>query len=125
METFEEMEARHLRERIEMRKRCMTDSYNQGLLGRSVVQFAGQQSNIIERHTLYICERHGVTREQLKSPERTKDIVRARQELMHLLICAGMSVAGIGRYLNRDHTTILHGVRAHKKRNGIEQAASE
>ena len=61
--------------------------------------------------------RHGVTVAQLKSDCRARDVIVARQEAMWR--CHGekrWSLKQIGRALNRDHSTILHGVRAHEKR---------
>lgn len=61
---------------------------------------------------------------QLIGPCRSQSLARARQELMWILRRQGRwSLPQIGRFLGcRDHTTILHGVRAHQKR--LDEKAS-
>lgn len=60
---------------------------------------------------------YGVSVADLRGPARTKGIAHARQHAMYLMAQQPhLSLPQIGRYLNRDHTTILHGVRAHKAR---------
>ena len=60
----------------------------------------------------------GVSLADLRSPSRQRAVAWPRQELMWALRCtAGWSLPRIGRYLGgRDHTTVLHGIRAHAKR---------
>jgi len=55
---------------------------------------------------------------QLIGPGRTQSLAWARQELMWLLRRQERwSLPQIGRFLGcRDHTTILHGIRAHQAR---------
>lgn len=61
---------------------------------------------------------YGFTVHELRGPGRTKGIAHARQHAMYLMAQQPhLSLPQIGRYLGgRDHTTILHGVRAHKAR---------
>lgn len=62
-----------------------------------------------------VCEKHHVTLAELQSPLRYKPIVRARWELMARAYSeTGASFPAIGRFLNRDHTTVMHGVLKHK-----------
>lgn len=49
---------------------------------------------------------------------KKKKIAEARQLVMYLANRGGMSLSDIGRALNRDHTTVMHGVRAEAKRRG-------
>lgn len=69
------------------------------------------------------CERHQISMAQLLSSARSAYIVRARQEVMyrahHEL---GVSLPVIGHFLHRDHTTVLHGVRAHAERLTLRAA---
>ncbi len=52
-----------------------------------------------------------VDRGRLLGPGRTKEVALARQILMHLLRnISGMSLPQIGELLQRDHTTVLHGI---------------
>lgn len=66
------------------------------------------------------CIRHGVSGSEIVSQSRRKHIVRARQEAMYLIYDnTTLSLPRIGHKLGgRDHTTVLHGCRAHAKRTG-------
>ena len=65
---------------------------------------------------LEVCERYGVTLADLKGPRRLRLLSAARQEFMALAYeLPHASLPVIGRFLDRDHTTILHGVRRHRK----------
>lgn len=58
-----------------------------------------------------------VSEKDLQGPSRTKAISLARQHAMYLMAeQKHLSFPMIGKFLNRDHTTILHGVKAHKAR---------
>lgn len=66
-----------------------------------------------------VAHRHGLTLEDLKGPSRRQEISQPRQEAM-ALICAERrwSLPQIGRFFGgRDHTTVLHGARAHERRS--------
>ena len=58
----------------------------------------------------------GVSVEALLGQSRVGEIAQARQALMHRAHAAGRGLSQIGRWLDRDHSTVLHGVRAHEKR---------
>lgn len=59
----------------------------------------------------------GITREQLLGRNRGREFVRPRQDLMRILRHDyGMPYPQIGRLLDRDHTTIIHGVKASEAR---------
>jgi hypothetical protein len=64
------------------------------------------------------CEKHGITKAQLKGANRQYDIIRARHETFYRLYTErGMSLPQIGRMLGGfDHTTVLNGIRRHKGR---------
>jgi chromosomal replication initiation ATPase DnaA len=49
---------------------------------------------------------------------KKKKIAEARQLVMYLANRGGVSLSAIGRALNRDHTTVMHGVRVEAKRRG-------
>jgi len=67
----------------------------------------------VERRITEYCERTGIPRDVLMGRTRRRAVAWARQELMlDLHILDGLSFAKIGRKLNRDHTTVMHGVRA-------------
>src|SRR5687767_10438999 len=71
-----------------------------------------------------VAAQYGVTVEQLKSPERSRPIAWPRQEAMWLMRrvkwadgSTRYSNPQIGQFLGgRDHTTVLHGVRAYEAR---------
>lgn len=66
-----------------------------------------------------VAEKHGVTVAQLQGSSRERSLSYARQEAMYeARRITQKSLPLIGQYLNRDHTTILHGVRAHAARIG-------
>ena len=60
---------------------------------------------------------YGFSEDDLQSDSRARDLSHVRQEIMwEANKIHGRSFPDIGRVLNRDHTTILHGVRAHEER---------
>jgi chromosomal replication initiator protein len=62
-------------------------------------------------------EEHRVSVRELKSDCKRWYISRPRQALMHRLYATGRwSLPQIGRFFGRDHTTVLHGIRAHEAR---------
>lgn len=65
----------------------------------------------IDRMLVGICERHGVTKNEVLGRGRTAIVASARNELMAQLWRSGVPLAEIGRLLDRDHTTVLAGVR--------------
>lgn len=72
-----------------------------------------------------VCDKYDVSLEELRGPRRYKSLVAARHELMwriktELPHC---SYPQIGRFLNRDHTTILYGVRKYEATRRQLQAA--
>jgi chromosomal replication initiation ATPase DnaA len=47
---------------------------------------------------------------------RTSHISEARQALYSALRAQGLSLPAIGRFMQRDHTTVLYGIQAHRRR---------
>lgn len=68
-----------------------------------------------------VAARHRISLDQLLSPSREFRFSHARQEVMYFAhALSAQSLPAIGRALgNRDHTTVLHGVRAFAARAGI------
>jgi chromosomal replication initiation ATPase DnaA len=56
------------------------------------------------------------TVEDLKGPGRTQPLAWARQDFMLAASEAGFNDCQIGRFINRDHTTVRHGKAAAAKR---------
>ena len=63
-----------------------------------------------------VCAQHGLTKADLIGRSRCLPINRARQEAYYELRAIGLSLPRIGQILHRDHTTIMSGIRAHKRR---------
>ena len=71
-----------------------------------------------------IATKHGVDPAEILSPTRKRAIVYAKQEVQyHAKHDLGMTLTQIGNLFNNDHTSILYGIKAHKKRT--EEQASE
>lgn len=68
-----------------------------------------------------VAKKHGLTATDIACAGTAKALVRARQEAM--FVCASeteLSLPAIGRRMgNRDHSTIIHGIRQHAKRHGL------
>ena len=67
--------------------------------------------------------KHGLSVAVLLGPCRERVYVWPRQEAMYRVFteCPHISYPEAGRRLGgRDHTTVIHGVKAHCRRNGIE-----
>lgn len=59
-----------------------------------------------------ILSRYGLTIADLRAGgRRRKDVIQARQQVSWTLRQAGWSYHKVGRYLHRDHSTIMHAVR--------------
>lgn len=69
----------------------------------------------------FIAKREGMTVAELRGDGRTRHFCEPRHEAFY--ICwkrLGKSFAEIGRYFNRDHSSVIGGVKRHMKRNGID-----
>ena len=67
----------------------------------------------------HVCVRRGVTREELCGRRQTRSVARARHELWFLMIEHPeryYSHSEIGRLFERDPTSIMSGVRGHRRR---------
>lgn len=51
-----------------------------------------------------------VSREMLKGPGRYQSIVGPRHEVMWMMRQRGLPLKVIGTFLNRDHSTVIHGI---------------
>jgi chromosomal replication initiation ATPase DnaA len=59
---------------------------------------------------------YGCTVADIFGPRKPTNIVLARRKAAYLLVQRKRtSIADVGRYLNRDHTTILHAVKMYEK----------
>jgi len=69
------------------------------------------------------CADHGVSIYDAKSPLRLKELSETRHDFFHRAHQAGnWSLTQIARAAGRtDHTTVIHGIKAHQKRMGASQ----
>lgn len=70
-----------------------------------------------------VCARRGFSRDELCGRLRTRALSRARHELWCLILDHPeryYSHNEIGRLVERDHTTVLAGIRAHRRHRGAE-----
>ena len=66
---------------------------------------------------------HGLTSKDILGDDRTRPVVAARHEaFFHVVVETGLTLPQIGKRFNRDHTTIMHGVR--KQRARIKSGAA-
>lgn len=73
--------------------------------------------DIIKRIVAEVCLKHNQFLLDIESDRRTKEVIKARHELMYRLRTeTTWSLPRIGRFLgNRDHTTVIHGFHKFKK----------
>lgn len=71
-----------------------------------------------------VCKKHRISFETIKGKQRSHPIVAAKFEAYYRLSTeTTLSLPQIGRLMGgKDHTSILHGIRQHKARNGLEAA---
>ncbi|WP_297842856.1 helix-turn-helix domain-containing protein [uncultured Roseibium sp.] len=67
-----------------------------------------------------VCVRHGTTLEMLRSPQRHRFLCRTRFEAMYLMrVKTSASLIMIGKFFNRDHTSVLHATERHAEEFGL------
>lgn len=73
-----------------------------------------------------IARTYAMTVEDMKGPGRDRSFTIPRQHCMFVMSQQKhLSLPMIGKFLNRDHTTVLHGVRAHAARVAAEWSGRE
>lgn len=85
------------------------------VIERSTVAALGS-GELARAAVLDYCVANGVSLSLLTGRSRSAMAVLHRQAAMAAARMAGASLPAIGRVLGRDHTTVLHGVRAHERR---------
>lgn len=73
----------------------------------------------------FISAQHGVSLEDVLGESRLANVVQARQHIMSELTDLEFSQSRIGRLLNRDHSTVSFGAKAHRERVEREAAKAE
>ena len=72
-----------------------------------------RMSDMLDR----VASHNGLSRSELIAPGRRQHVSVPRQAFMAAAIGAGFSYPQVGRFLGgRDHSTIIHGVEAHRRR---------
>jgi len=72
---------------------------------------SGTPGEKTETQARNIAQWHGFTLEYLRGPARDQKAFRARCEIARMLRAKKMSHISIGRFLNREHTTVSHMLR--------------
>ena len=87
---------------------------------RPLIEYYGASSSSILRPTLeseihaiaeQTAREYFVSLDELRGPSRRRNLVVPRWVAMKRIYERGFSITRIGRYLNRDHTTIVHGLK--------------
>lgn len=73
-------------------------------------------------HLHATCMDHAIPADRIMSTCRRARVARARQDLMHRLRLDGWPLEAIGSQLDRDHTTVAAGIRAHENREQARAA---
>jgi chromosomal replication initiation ATPase DnaA len=71
-----------------------------------------------------VATERGVSLDDLRNASRVKPITNARQEAMLLMVEAGFTTTQVGRFLRRDHSTVVHGAQVARQRR-LENRMSE
>jgi hypothetical protein len=66
-----------------------------------------------------IALRHGITRQDILSSSRAPVANNARQHCYWHFHSKGWGPTAIGRLMNRNHKSVIHGRKKHMERNGI------
>lgn len=62
-----------------------------------------------------VCEHYGVTEAMLVKGSRVRSVARARLAAYYIARTHGFSYPEIGRYFNRDHTTVMQGAKSFER----------
>ena len=114
IETFLMMELRHASERAELLDLATRDAYIAGLNDRPKTGSVGGALTLMEQVTERVSEEYKFTVKELRGPGRSHCFSEPRRVIWSELKQRGYSLPQIGRFFGRDHTTILHGLKAHE-----------
>ena len=88
-------------------------------------EISNAERHEIRRIIAAVVESTGVTVESMTSRSRTARVAAARQLAMTLIREGTMlSLAEIGSLFDRDHGTVIHAIKATRKRNQTDPAAA-
>jgi hypothetical protein len=77
---------------------------------------SGKHHSIVHDVVVSVAAETGVGVRDIYGNRRGQAIAHARQLAMYIAARGGVSMSAIGRALNRDHTTVSHGIKAEEKR---------
>lgn len=93
------------------------------------IRFTPTRQTAIRRIIAATAREHRLTSADITGASRSHPVVLARHEAMYRVVasddCKGLSLPTIGRAFRRDHTTVIHGVAQHCRRNGLELPAGK
>jgi len=69
-----------------------------------------------------VSKEHRISIRDILEDGRFRQIVTARHDAMWRMRRAGMTYAAIGRRLNRDHATVMWGIKQHERRMALAGA---
>jgi len=70
------------------------------------------RDKVIDRIITLVAERYSLSRDDIFGHSKNRHLITARREIAYAMrVQLKMSYPQIGNYLNRDHTTIIHGLR--------------
>lgn len=88
-------------------------------------EIADQHKTAIRLMIEEVAAETGVPVKHILGRKMDRQTVHARQLAMFLAVRAGNSLPKVGAVFNRDHTTVLHGVRAEERRRANSLQALE
>jgi chromosomal replication initiation ATPase DnaA len=74
------------------------------------------QHNMMRSIISRIAAGYGLSYDEVTGTSRQRHIVAGRNHVYAALIECGFSSAAVGRYMGRDHSTVLHGAAQHRER---------
>jgi chromosomal replication initiation ATPase DnaA len=76
-----------------------------------IQSFVGNLGRISREAVHIVSDATGIPPVVILSKERTREVARARHAAMAICRDRGMSLHAIGKAFNRDHTSVLNGLR--------------
>lgn len=90
-------------------------------LVRAVFGRAADETKVMQTHVQAMAEITGISVDDILGPSRRAPVVLARHVAIYLSCESGISRSGVGRFFDRDHTSVLG---AYKKIAGMVAAAT-
>jgi len=92
-----------------MQRQPILDSNNKMKIG---IKYKNANIEVVSKLVDKVCEKYTVSKHDIFSKGRTRDVVRARSIIYNLLYEGyNVSLSSMARVFNQDHTTIIHSIR--------------